>query len=338
MKSKKNLFLIGVCLMFVFGCTLLGSIQKPKDVFPESFGKYKITSMGNGGKIYYLNDKNKKDQYRSWDSTYSDGSNQFFYRVGIHEDATAAQNEQEFLADCVAKEVWKKAALKDKSGKEIGAITICRSAESGKEKSVLGGFQYSLGVSNDKQTFGLRTYSKNVNADMIEFFKALPINSQVDLAVLDELLASKPDKSITADELQKMSPPVKAAAKPYLKGKIVVVESASLSTGNYITDELKRATAPDEIGSIVQISCEKGKKIGDYMVKGEIVPAYGSTCKVAVIDNTIPAIIAQKTFTNRELPKTTTFTSLNGQLTSQEYVAPYPIGEIKTYIQSLPKN
>ncbi len=338
MKSKKNLFLIGASLLFVFGCTLLGGVQKPKDAFPESFGKYKMTSIGNGGKIYYLNDKNRKDQYRSWDSTYSDGSNQFFYRVGVHAEADAAKNEHELLADCVGKEVWKKTPLKDKSGKEIGAITICRSIESGKEKNILGGFQYSLGISNDKQTVGLRTFSKNVNSEMIEFFKSLPLNSQVDLAVLDELLASKPDKSITADELQKMSPSVKVAAKPYLKGKTVVVESASLSTGNYITDESKRATLPDEIGSIVQISCEKSKKIGDYMVKGEIVPAYSSLCKVAVIDNTIPAIIAQKNFANRELPKTTTFTTLNGQLTAQEYVAPYSIGEIKTYIQNLPKN
>ncbi len=338
MKSKKDLFLIGTSLLFVFGCNLLGGIQKPKDAFPESFGKYKMTSIGNGGKIYYLNDKNKKDQYRSWDSTYSDGSNQFSYRVGVHLDAAAARNEQELLADCVSKEVWKKTSLKDKSGNEIGAITICRGLERGQEKSILGGFQYSLGVSNDKQTIGLRTYSKNVNSEMIEFFKSLPINAQIDLAVLDELLASKPDRSTTAVELQKMSPAVKAAAKPYLKGKIVVVESASLNTGNYITDESKRAGAPDEIGSIVQISCEKSKKIGDYMVKGEIVPAYGSSCKVSVIDNTIPAIIVQKTFTNRELPKTTNFTTLNGQLTSQEYVAPYPFGEIKTYIQSLPKN
>lgn len=340
MKNVTNLFLIGAGLFFGLGCYLLSGIasaNKPKDAFPEIVGKYKLSNVGSVIDQYYLNDKNKSQKYQSWNASYSGATNLINNYVGVHKDETMARNEVEFLAECIGKDVWKNVALKNKSGKEVGSMMICRDKVSSSGSSSLGGFKYSFAFSNENRTYQPKG-SGVPTLEIIEFTKALPFTADLDLAVLDELISTNPDKTVNLQELQKITPPVKLAAKPYLKGKTVVTESSSISTGSFITDEKKRATTPDEINSIVQITCEKGKKIGDYIVKGMTVPAYGSTCKVNVIDNTIPAIIAQKSFTNSSLPQTTMFTTRNGVLTSYEYVAPYPNEAVKKFVQGLPSS
>ena len=131
-----------------------------------------------------------------------------------------------------------------------------------------------------------------------------------------------------------------------MKGKTAVIETGTLSDGvkteEYIKDAERQANLMEEVGSIVKVECAKGPSIGQYLVKERNIriPAYSSQCKATIIDNTIPAVIAQKTFTNSVLLDTTTVSlDKKGNLSNsdKEYVAYFPTGEIADFLQKLPK-
>jgi hypothetical protein len=98
----------------------------------------------------------------------------------------------------------------------------------------------------------------------------------------------------------------------------------------------------EEIGSIVKVDCGKGASIGQYVLKdkGTKIPAFSSFCKVSIIDNTIPAVIAQKTFTNSTMVDNyITDVDKKGNLYNynKEYVASFPTSEIADFLGKLPK-
>lgn len=248
------------------------------------------------------------------------------------------------------KKIREKIPLKDKSGKEVGLMTICLTPNSKAEyeKKGLGDYDYVFSFSNSNRTFSPKPFgAAKTAAGATEFIKALPFNSEVDLSFLDSLGLSDSTKALTYDDMLKNLPPVKLAAKPYLKGKILVlrqnhldneqsVPSLGNETGGYIKDVNQQSLFPGEVGSIVRIECKKGNKVGVYSAgtAGVQIPAFGSTCEVIMIDSIIPAIIAKKTFLNNDLAEITMLkTNKNGELTDKQYILPYPVTQIQSFIE-----
>lgn len=162
----------------------------------------------------------------------------------------------------------------------------------------------------------------------------------------------KPDfKAIQskAEDLAKFSPPVRLDPKAKIKGKVAFVEKSVYATtfkikgfnyegtdyyqldlDDYDLTKEQLATKEDEIDTLVQIRCDKGKSIGTYNVSdGRMLAAYAVNCKVSVIDYKTPAVTAQKTFSSRKLPKEI-------KVYGDEKEIMYgPYTEIKDYIESL---
>ncbi|MGI8837028.1 MAG: hypothetical protein ACR2H4_10375 [Pyrinomonadaceae bacterium] len=108
----------------------------------------------------------------------------------------------------------------------------------------------------------------------------------------------------------------------------------------YITDMNRHALLASDVGSIVRVDCKRSKKVGTYSAnEGDSIPAYGSTCEVIIIDNTMPAVIAKKTFANEVMADVQLVDAdKSGKVNFKEYVLPKPIGEIKDFIKALPIN
>jgi hypothetical protein len=152
-----------------------------------------------------------------------------------------------------------------------------------------------------------------------------------------------------AEELAKLSPPLKINPTAKVKGKVAWVEKNKSSTtmkffdgyykkisssdvDRYGLTERMVAYKPEEIDTLIQTICTKGKMIGRYE-RGTI--GYANNCKVSLIDNKGNVIFAQKTFTNSTLDKSiASFYSATGK----EYTTPPPTSEIDDYVKSfIPK-
>ncbi len=144
------------------------------------------------------------------------------------------------------------------------------------------------------------------------------------------------------EEFAKLSPAVKLDSKAKLKGKIVIVEKGKYDAelkgfdayykefnendlNSYGLSKDMMATKPDEIDSVVQTVCTKGKAIGRY--EGNII-AYANACKVSLIDYRNNVIFAQKSFTNSKLEKSVSSVYDNG-----EYIMILPFDEIQNYVK-----
>ena len=147
-----------------------------------------------------------------------------------------------------------------------------------------------------------------------------------------------------AEELAKLSPALKLDSKAKIKGKVAWVEkgqydakmdffdtyykeiSESNVTSYGLTKEML-AFKPEEIDTLVQTICTKGKVIGHYE-KG--VTGYANNCKVSLIDYKNNVIFAQKTFTNSKLDKTISSVYAG----SKEFIVITPFVEIQNYVKS----
>jgi hypothetical protein len=142
-----------------------------------------------------------------------------------------------------------------------------------------------------------------------------------------------------ADDFAKFSPTLKLDSKAKLKGKIAVVESdkngASMYGFNYDFTKIEEymsyglkpemiAKTPEEVDSLVQISCKKGRMLGRY--EGNIV-GYGNDCKVSLIDYRNKTIFAQKSIANNKAEK-----SVSSVYDGGDYIMPMPTSEISDYI------
>lgn len=94
------------------------------------------------------------------------------------------------------------------------------------------------------------------------------------------------------------------------------------------------ATNPDEIDTLVRITCKKGKKIGTFRSpdKTRTVPGYGMDCGVEVIDNRSAVVFAKSSFSNNEMPASAT---INGD--DKDYTVLQPYQEIHSYIKKFPR-
>jgi len=88
------------------------------------------------------------------------------------------------------------------------------------------------------------------------------------------------------------------------------------------------AEKPDEIETLVKISCQKGTKIGT--VKRTSV--FANKCEVSIIDYKAGNVIAKKLFENKEMRN-----DVDTNLYPSQYVVLYPFSEIDEYIKSFPK-
>jgi hypothetical protein len=353
------LLLVGLNLILSSGCATSGGRARPDGVFPDAVGKYKLVSVEDGRDAQYENEKNKGQSYQSWRAKYSDGANEVFYQAGVHKSSEEAANELGSLTGCYGSDrklktgnrVWDRLPLKDGSGKAVRAMAVCFSdmpANPYGDKG-LGDYQYAFALSNDNRTYTVKPRSDNP-ALVAEFVKALPSNSGADLSVLDKFAGAKAGKQASYKEMFDTLPPVKLATKPYLKEKVLVLNrdatkseqpaSVGNTTDYHLTDSNRHALLADDIGSIVRVDCKRGKRVGTYSTgEGDSIPAYGSTCEVIIVDNTVPAVIAKKIFANEDMADIEFVDAdKKGKVPFKEYVLPKPIGEIKDFIKALPTN
>jgi hypothetical protein len=354
--------LLVACLKLILsaGCATSRGLAKPDGVFTETVGKYKLVNVEDGRNAEYENAKNKGQSYQSWRAKYSDGANDIFYEVGVHKSAEAAANELGSLTRCFdtnrrlmsGNKVWEAIPLKDGSGKVVGAMAVCFSNRAETNGTLgnegLGDYAYAFSLSRDNRTYTVKPLKENTTL-AAEFVKALPSNSGVDLSVLDALARAKAAKPPTYREMFDVMPPEKLAAKPYLKGKVLALErdttksestSVRNSTFSFIEDTNRHALLAGDIGSIVRVDCKRGRRVGTYTAgEGDAIPTYGSTCEVTVIDNTMPAVISKKTFTNENMADVQLVdANKSGKVTLKEYVLPTPISEVKEFVKALPVN
>ena len=354
--SAGLLLVAGLHLILSSGCARSGGPPKPDGVFPDAVGKYKLVNVEDGRNADYKNEKNKGQSYQSWRAKYSDGANEIFYEVGLHQSAEAAANELGFLTDCygtgrklpLTNRIWEGIPLKDGSGRSVGAMAVCFTdrPERSYDDHGLGDYRYAFALSRDTQTHTAKPRSDD-SVLAAEFLKALPSNAGADLSSLDKFTGAKAGKPPTYKEMFDALPPVKLAAKPYLKGKVLALErdsteSESTSVGNatgyFIADTNRHALLANDVGSIVRVDCKRGKRVGTYTAgDGDAIPAYGSTCEVIVIDNTLPAVIAKKTFTNEDMADVQLVDAgKSGKVTLKEYVLPKPLSQVEDFVKALP--
>lgn len=156
-------------------------------------------------------------------------------------------------------------------------------------------------------------------------------------------------------ELSKLKPPVKLDKNAKLKGKLTIIERTNYNfdfkmvgfevRGNadlqqYVSNDesaIKEygltftdlAENLNELETLVQVICEKGKILGRY--EGGI-NAYANRCNVNIIDYKANAIVAQKTFENNKPEK-----EIKVRKGQTEEVLLYPYAPIREFIKSLPR-
>lgn len=338
-----------LCISFS-GCRSFNKADERDDgSFPASVGSFERKSIFKEEETNYLNEKNKSQKFKSKKAQYKDGDDQITYGISTHQKAEDALNEQENESRSGNNTAWKNLDLKDKTGKNVGKLTISRKYENSSH-DIAGNTNYSLAFNIDNQNHFVNVYTlswKPQTTDrLVAFVKALPVAAQLDLSFLDVITSGNADKIVTEEKIAAISPPNKPVSAPYLKGKTVVFlikgSYSGLETENWIKDGSRQAFLMDEVGSIVRIECGKGPKVGEYTVKESnlTIPAYSSVCKVAIIDNTIPAVIAQKSYTNSTLTDFNVIkTDKKGQIyeRDKEYLVPPPDSEIKEFLEKLPK-
>lgn len=344
-----------VISFLVFGCGRFNrSDASDNGLFPATIESFRREMVYKEKEQTYLNDKNKNQKYKSNEAKYTDGKDEIFYGISNHQKAEDAINEQDKEATTGKNTVWKTTDLKDKSGKSVGKLTICRTSDPSPDSpnAGTGGFNYSLAFNIDNQNHHAyvsnlyNNWTPQTTDKLVAFVKALPAASQVDLSFLDLITTASAGKGVTVDKLSAISPPVKLASAPYLKGKTAVISTGALSDGVvteiYINEPDRQANLMEEVGSIVKIECAKGASIGQYVVKekGTKIPAFSSVCKVSVIDNSIPAVIAQKSFTNSVMVDNYMVeTDQKGGLKDyeKEYVSYAPTDQITEFLKKLPR-
>ena len=339
----------------------------PKDAFPDMIGKYKLNGVSQVGGMFEA-----KSWYPARYAT-AEGNDhkEIFYGLAVHKNAEVARQDQatnnfcsktKIAADKASDlstvkdrkvEIIKEDKLKDTAGQEVGGLTICREEVTGTPGDLLNNYEYTIVFNHDKRLVVLNGQVKSTTdkqvplSELLAFMKALPDAAQVDFASLklDAVPGANVTEVASANEVAELAAPVKLTQAPYLKGKVLIVESDN-GTGRYYF-----ATSPTRYGlskeqlaqsgaeaqTVIQVICLDGERVGDYITKDaekRKIPAYASRCEVKLIDKTIPAVIAQKTFIARTIPlfeEEKTFTELD-----RKYVIPKPFTEMASFLQSLP--
>lgn len=341
---KLKLLLTIIAISFLLACS--GGSTDPKTLFPEKIGDAKLNrielSPDNDWFDQYYKVSKAESPYKSVSAVYEmEGVKTIEYRVTDHRQESAAGEELSEIAKCEnfdssAKD-WREIPLKDKSGKEIGKAKVCRT-----DPGFDGQASYYFGIQKGSRTYTIDGSNQIVGKSVVQntekiagFIKNLPtLSSDLEFSFLDEVTADiAKNKGVSIDELEKLSPPEQLAAEPYLKGKVYQIKSAD---GDFVNNDL-RAKITAEIGTVLKVECKRSFSIGNYTAEGQSVPAYANACDVTVIDYTIPAVIAKKSFVNSQLPTSMTFGTTDGKITKNEVVARAPTGEIQKWLDGLPR-
>jgi hypothetical protein len=342
MKIKSNLSFIPLFLFFA-ACQSFLPFDADK-VFPPTIGQFTRGTASRNTDAWFTADYRKPGV-------------QIFYGLGPEktaEDAKKGVTDKKFCESEDSKKngtikILKEEILKDKTGKDVGRILICREMVKDAYKDTVGNYQYKITLANDKN-YVLLDGKLGGLADLVEFAEALPLNSQIDFSALNLVSLVKENSSVsaTADEVAAFNAPVKISKEPYLKGKVLIVSQTyfgKLGTdGSFVFEKQPEsygltkesiAASLNEADSLIQILCSKGERLGDYVTSDaekKKFPAYASNCKVSVIDKTIPATIAQKLFVGKSLAENESFST-----SEKEFRAPPPTIEIQEFIKKMPK-
>jgi hypothetical protein len=147
-----------------------------------------------------------------------------------------------------------------------------------------------------------------------------------------------------AEELAKLSPPLKLNPTAKVKEKVAWVDkNITITKMQFFDDSYKKisnldldyygltermvAYKPEEIDTLIQTICTKGKMIGRYE---QGVIGYANNCKVSLIDYKSNVIFAQKNITNSTPDKSVSLLYKR----EKEYTMTPPISEIRDYVKS----
>ena len=167
---------------------------------------------------------------------------------------------------------------------------------------------------------------------------------------------------VKAEEYANLSYPVKEEKAPSIKYKVTIVSNIHGQIGHYEWrgseiqgykswsgaedasytelygfNQRDLATSPEEVKTLIQIKCDKGRELGQIEEIGS--PAtyryYSSVCKVSVIDMYAQKVIARKTFENAA-PQKNTSNVAKPEKPNTDYILK-PSDEIKDYLLRMRK-
>ena len=148
------------------------------------------------------------------------------------------------------------------------------------------------------------------------------------------------------DELGKFNAPAQLDPNAGVRGKVAIVEgeegSYTLEGFDYYQFDEEELTAYglakedlalriEEIDTLVQTNCEKGRRISSYRTSdGKSIPAYALECETLVFDYKAPAIIARKKFHSEDFVD-----SLKVSSATTDVTAIRPTEQVQRYIKGL---
>ena len=148
------------------------------------------------------------------------------------------------------------------------------------------------------------------------------------------------------EELGKFTASTQLNTGAGVKGKVAIVEGEEGSYTlegfdyyDYDEDELEAygltkddlALRVEEIDTLVQTNCSKGRRINSYTTSdGKTIPAYALECETLVFDYKAPAVIARKKFRSEDFVD-----SLKVSKSTEDITAIRPTEQIQKYIKGL---
>ena len=148
------------------------------------------------------------------------------------------------------------------------------------------------------------------------------------------------------DELGKFTAPIQLDPGAGVRGKVAIIEGEEgrytlegFDYYQYDEEELKAyglakedlALKVEEIDTLVQTNCEKGRRISSYRTSdGKSIPAYALECETLVFDYKAPSVIARKKFHSEYFAE-----SLNLSPATTDVTAIRPTEQVQRYIKGL---
>ena len=148
------------------------------------------------------------------------------------------------------------------------------------------------------------------------------------------------------EELGKFTASTQLDTGAGVKGKVAIVEGEEGSYTlegfdyyDYDEDELEAygltkddlALRVEEIDTLVQTNCSKGRRINSYTTSdGKTIPAYALECETLVFDYKAPAVIARKKFRSEDFVD-----SLKVSKSTEDITAIRPTEQVQKYIKGL---
>ena len=176
--------------------------------------------------------------------------------------------------------------------------------------------------------------------------KTASVNSSTPTPTATPLSMVVLDFDSKKEELGKFTAPDRLDPAARVKGKVAIVEGEEGSYTlegfdytDYDEEELQAygltkddlALRVEEIDTLVQTNCSKGRRISSYKTEdGTSIPAYALECETLVFDYKAPAVIARKKFHSEEFVDSLKVTSATTDVTAIR-----PTEQVQKYIKGL---